>query len=85
MEQLRISLTPTLAKFVQQQLKTGLYRDESEVVAEALRHTQENYTVNLKQLKKALASGLKDAAEGKWVDFDPKAIRAEIRAKRKAR
>lgn len=82
---MQISLPPALLQIVEGRMASGLYRDESDVIAEALRSTQENYAIKLKQLKKALAPGLKEAAQGKWVDFDPAAIRAEIRAKRKTR
>lgn len=85
MEQLHIKLTPNLIKFIQQQVDAGLYRDESEVISEALRQTQDAYALKLKNLRKALAPALKEAAQGKWVDFDPAKIRAEIRARRKAR
>ena len=78
---MQISLPPELLRMVEGRVASGLYRDESDVIAEALRHVQQTD----KNIKKALAPALKQAAEGKWVDFDPKAIKAEIRAKRKAR
>jgi putative addiction module CopG family antidote len=80
MEQLHISLTPTLTKFVRQELATGSYRDESDVVAKALQREQ-RYKRKLKALKKALAPGLADLERGDTIAYSREDLLAELYGK----
>jgi len=68
---IHVSLTPTLANFIDELVATGLYSNVSEVIRESLR---EKYQKNnqksekVKKLKEALQVGLDEAKRGEFVE-----------------
>ncbi len=61
---MNISLTPTLEKFVQDKVASGLYNSVSEVIREALRLLASKDTISherLAQLNKDIEEGWNDA------------------------
>lgn len=69
---MNISLTPTLEKFVQDKVASGLYNSVSEVVREALRvlFSKENSIPQerLDMLARDIEEGLKDMENGNYRD-----------------
>ena len=51
---MNISLTPELAKFVEKEVKSGLYQTSSEVVRAGLRRLREDQAARLPQAPKTL-------------------------------
>ena len=67
---MQISLTPKLEDLIREKVESGLYRDASEVVGEALRLLQElddARAEKLKRLRDELRKGEIDLAEGRFV------------------
>ena len=52
---MNISLTPELAKFVENEVESGLYQTASEVVRAGLRRLKDDYAARLPQAPKTLA------------------------------
>jgi antitoxin ParD1/3/4 len=70
---MNVILPPALKKFVEQQVKSGRYKNASEVVCEALRLLKERdtaYQTKLKRLRKALAEGEADIAAGRFITLE---------------
>lgn len=66
---MNISLTPTLEKFVQNKVASGMYNSVSEVIREALRLMASNDKISqdrLVQLNKDIEEGLNDFASGNF-------------------
>lgn len=64
-----VTLSPELEDLVREKLETGLYRDESEVVAEALRlldRLDQPPSARQDALRQAVQQGLDDIAAGKF-------------------
>ncbi|MBM3503320.1 MAG: type II toxin-antitoxin system ParD family antitoxin [Alphaproteobacteria bacterium] len=65
---MKVSLTPKLEDLVRQKVQSGLYRDESDVVREALRLLQEHDEVQalkVARLREELAKGDADIEAGR--------------------
>ena len=68
---MNISLTPTLEKFVQDKVASGLYNSVSEVIREALRllAAKEGFSQErLLQLNKDIEEGWNDLENGRYRD-----------------
>ena len=69
---MHISLTPELEKIVKSKVQTGLYKNASEVIREALRfmetHEELIYQMKLEKLRTKLAVGAEQADRGEFVD-----------------
>jgi antitoxin ParD1/3/4 len=69
---MHLSLTPKLEKYVKAKIDNGLYNNASEVVREALRLMQEHEALRRlkrERLKKAIAKGEADLANGRFTDI----------------
>lgn len=86
---MNISLTPELARFVQQRVKDGLYNDASEVVRDALRVLKHSCDTSLDHLFSATGISGMDVSEAAFIvmmqaakdmDEDLKMIMVEIKA-----
>ena len=70
---MNISLTPELAKMIQDKVDSGMFSNASEVVRDALRSKQEHadyiYEIKLERLKAALAPGLEQADRGEYKEL----------------
>ena len=68
---MNISLTPTLEKFVQDKVATGLYNSVSEVIREALRLLAAKEGISqsrIAQLNQDIEVGLSDLEQGNYRD-----------------
>lgn len=76
---MQVSLTPELERAVLAKVESGLYRDETAVISDALRHFlangQEGWT--LEALRAAVASGAEQAERGEFVNQTMEEIFAE--------
>lgn len=83
---MHISLTPELEAKIKNKVESGLYNNASEVIREALRfmetHEELVYQMKLEALRKTLAAGEKQVADGLAVDFDMDSIIKEAKAER---
>jgi antitoxin ParD1/3/4 len=64
-----VRLTPELEDLVREKVETGLYRDESEVVAEALRlldRVEQGSEPQLDRLREAIQVGIDDISAGRF-------------------
>ena len=80
---MNVSLTPKLIALIEERVRSGRYPSASEVVREALRLLQDVEQVRaarLKELRKDIASGMKDLDKGRSVVFD-EALAGDIKAK----
>jgi putative addiction module CopG family antidote len=64
---MKIDLAPPLADLVRQKVESGRYRDEAEVVADALRLLDELDQRKLDALLKAIDEGEADFENGRYV------------------
>ena len=74
---MNVSLTPELEKFVEEKVKTGMYQTASEVVREGLRLLKAQQQLSdpqLKEIRREIAIGVRQADEGRLVPFDDKLI-----------
>jgi antitoxin ParD1/3/4 len=81
---MNISLTPQLEKLVNKKVASGLYHSASEVVREGLRLLKEHDEVRkqrLKELRRDIAIGIRQANQGQLAPFDIKTLKAEIKKK----
>jgi antitoxin ParD1/3/4 len=65
---MNVSLTPELEEFVSEKVASGMYQTASEVVREALRLLRERDQLQqqrLEELRREIAIGLDQAAQGK--------------------
>lgn len=68
---IHLSLTPTLEKYVQNLLDSGLYGNVSEIIREALRNqyqSQKDKSAKLVQLRQAIQVGLNQVKNGEIVE-----------------
>lgn len=76
---MNVSLTKELQKFVEDKVKSGLYRSASEVVRDSLRSLKER-EIGLTTLRHELDMGLWDIKEGKVEELDMENIVTEAKA-----
>jgi antitoxin ParD1/3/4 len=79
---MNISLTPELAKFVNDKVKSGLYQTASEVVREGLRLLEERdrlYQARLKDLRLEVTRGRDQLDRGEGRPFDAHALKRRVR------
>ena len=84
-EQMNISLSPKMARFIRGKVKAGDYTNASEVVRDAVRHMQDDdaakksrgpaYPDTLtsderENVKQSVQQGVKDYEEGRYKEFD---------------
>jgi putative addiction module CopG family antidote len=75
-EQLRVSLTPALARYVRRNVKAGLYNDESEVLRDALRRliragdSQAANEPDPAEHRRLVADGVAAVERGQYTDYD---------------
>ncbi len=82
MATMNVSLPGTLASFVENEVASGEYASQSEVVREALRllqHDKEFEQEKLAILRRELSIGLKDAAVGRFSSQTVGDIADEVR------
>ena len=68
---MNVSLTPTLEKFVQDKVASGLYNSVSEVIREALRLLASRDTISAErivQLNRDIEEGWQDMGNGAYKD-----------------
>jgi antitoxin ParD1/3/4 len=68
-----VTLSPELEDLVREKVETGLYRDESEVIAEALRlldRLDQPSAAGEENLRAAIQVGLEDIAAGRFSAID---------------
>lgn len=68
---MNVSLTPTLEKFVQDKVASGLYNSVSEVIREALRLLASRDTISAErivQLNRDIEEGWQDMVNGAYKD-----------------
>jgi antitoxin ParD1/3/4 len=68
---MNVNLGTVFDKFIAQQLKSGMYQSQSEVVREGLRllkEREELKKLRLAELRKAIAIGSEQADHGEFVD-----------------
>ena len=81
---MNVSLTLQLEKLVNKKVSSGLYHSASEVIREGLRLLKDHDEVRrqrLKELRRDIAVGLRQANQGQMSPLDIDAIRGEIRKK----
>ncbi len=73
---MHISLTPELDNIIKEKLTSGLYKNASEVVREALRLMKTNeeliYQMKLDNLRSKLAQGERDLESGRYTELAQK-------------
>jgi antitoxin ParD1/3/4 len=75
-----IELSPDLAEFVEEQVKTGLYASPSEAVNAAVaRMFAEQSPEELAELRALVAEGIADLEAGRIVEFTAEDVIAECR------
>jgi antitoxin ParD1/3/4 len=70
---MNVRLSPELEDLVREKVETGLCRDETEVIAEALRlldRFDHSVAGGKERLREALRFGLEDIAEGRFTSID---------------
>jgi antitoxin ParD1/3/4 len=70
---MKLKLAPELEDLVREKVETGLYRDEGEVVAEALRlldRLDQASAPRREALRAAVRSGLDDIANGRFTTIE---------------
>jgi antitoxin ParD1/3/4 len=72
-EQMNISLSPQMARFIRARVKNGDYTNASEVVRDAVRRLQEaeasrKQRANLERSR--IRQGIRDIEEGRYEDYD---------------
>jgi antitoxin ParD1/3/4 len=87
---MNVNLGAVLDKFIAEQLKSGLYQSQSEVVREGLRllkEREELKKLRLAELRKAIATGSEQADRGEFVDGEETfaAIRRRSAERKRAR
>ena len=68
---MNVSLTPELDRFIEEQVKTGMYNSQSEVVRAGLRLLKERdelLEARITELRQAVAVGLDQARRGELLD-----------------
>jgi antitoxin ParD1/3/4 len=78
----KLNLPADLESFVQDKVERGVYQTPSEVVREALRLLRERDRIRqmrLKELKKDIALGIREADAGKLTPLDANEIKSQGR------
>jgi putative addiction module CopG family antidote len=91
-EQMNISLSPQMARFIRGKVKKGQYSNISEVVRDAVRHMQEVESqkeraswaefesglspTQREGIRSAVARGIEDMEKGRFKDYDEDGLRA---------
>lgn len=83
MASLHISLSETMRSFVEKQVDSGAYHNQSEYVRDLIRHDQERRA--RQQVDALLAEGLDSGEPRALTDDDWEAIRTEARKRVEAR
>lgn len=73
-----LTLTPEMEEIIKQQLATGQFATQDEVVRVALLNLRRQYD----ELKAGIAAAIAQADQGELTPFDPAAILAEAKAAR---
>lgn len=81
---MNISMTPRLAKYVEDQVKSGRYGSTSEVFRTALRQMHDRET-RLEWLRRQVARGIKDLDEGRTIPAEQVFERAREVIRRRRR
>jgi antitoxin ParD1/3/4 len=86
---MNVSLTPELAKFVEQKVKSGLYHTASEVIRESLRLLEERDALrqaHLDEIRQAIQQGSAQLARGEGLPGEKvfENIQAKSQARRRA-
>jgi putative addiction module CopG family antidote len=77
---MNIELPPALEGFVRAQIESGRYRDESDVVGDALRLFEREQDAGWRELLEAIEEGEADLAAGRVVEVNSvEELRAAIR------
>ena len=79
---MNVSLTPELAKLVEEKVASGLYTSASEVIREALRLLADSDRVrqaHVTELREKVAKGLASAKAGRLVNSDTAIARLHAR------
>lgn len=76
---MNVSLTKELEKFVQDKVKSGLYRSSSEVIRDCVRRFKQD-DAQLTALRREIDVGLKDIEEGRVKELEMEEIIAEAKA-----
>ncbi len=71
MEQMNISITPQLARYVRNRVKSGRYNSASEVVREALRMMEDR---EIAELRKAVRAGIASLDRGEFTEYGADSI-----------
>lgn len=77
---MNVSITPELEKFVQKQVKSGMYNSASEVFREALRllaMREEIRRQRIEKLRAEIQKGLDDVAAGRVIDGEESSRRMD--------
>lgn len=89
-EQMNISLSPKMARFIRGKVKAGDYTNASQVVRDAVRHMQDDDAARKSRgpaypgtpasderenLKQSVQRGIKDFEEGRYKEFDEAGLR----------
>ena len=75
---MNISLTPELDQWINQKVKSGLYKSSSEVIRDSLRllrRQEDQRKAMVEDLKHELLIGIKQLDSGKSVEFDSNLIK----------
>lgn len=79
---MNVSLTPDWERFVREQVDTGRFQTESDVVREGLRLLHEHQQT-VEEIDQKIERGLADVAAGRT--YSPDTVRATLRARRASR
>jgi antitoxin ParD1/3/4 len=66
---MNVSLTPELARFVLDKVKTGMYQTSSEVIRDGLRLLKER-DERLEALRRDIRAGFEAVGRGEFTDYD---------------
>jgi antitoxin ParD1/3/4 len=80
---MHISLPQNLASYVTSQMASGLYRDETEVISEALRQkivSEQTENPTLQALRREIMIGWDEAERGEFVALDLESMKRELDA-----
>jgi antitoxin ParD1/3/4 len=80
---MEIILTPALNQLIRSKVESGLYRDEAEVVGEALRQMEER-EAGLEWVRNAAAAGFDQLDRGEFVEFTRDELLAHLGKPRRA-
>ncbi|HEX4792580.1 MAG TPA: type II toxin-antitoxin system ParD family antitoxin [Humisphaera sp.] len=73
---MKVSLRPSLQKFVESQVRNGRYANENAVVSEALRHLMEYQRASAVELRAEIAESLAELDRGEGTPWDAEEVKA---------